>query len=95
MKKLAQKGRGGDSGDEQGNDEQAVYKEYDRKNAKGLKRKQKRSLAVQEKYVAHMQPVDVRDVVPISKIFLVNEGRTTEKSQDVGIDETWKKWDEG
>ncbi len=26
--------------------------------------------------------------------FLVNEGRTTEKSQDVGIDETWKKWDE-
>lgn len=69
VKKLAQKGRGGDSGDEQGNDEQAVYKEYDRKNAKGLKRKQKRSLAVQEKYVAHMQPVDVRDVVPISKIF--------------------------
>ena len=71
VKKVTQKGSrsDGDGDDEQGDDDRTVYKEYDRKNAKGLKRKQKRSLAVQEKYVAHMQPVDVRNIVPISKIF--------------------------
>ena len=50
--KVTHKGsRGGDGvgNGEQGDDERTAYKEYDRKNAKGLKRKQKRSLAVQEK----------------------------------------------
>ena len=72
VNKVTHKGSCGGDGvgnGEQGEDERTAYKEYDRKNAKGLKRKQKRSLAVQEKYVAHMQPVDVRNVVTISKIF--------------------------
>ena len=79
--------RGGDGvgNGEQGDDERTAYKEYDRKNAKGLKRKQKRSLAVQEKYVAHMQPVDVRNVVTISKIF---EGTTFSA---IGCDRDVKK----
>ena len=86
--KVTHKGsRGGDGvgNGEQGDDERTAYKEYDRKNAKGLKRKQKRSLAVQEKYVAHMQPVDVRNVVTISKIF---EGTTFSA---IGCDRDVKK----